>query len=254
MEIEFWGHRIVILLYFKSQGTERNELSSLGTENFQRQNWWWKPMKIRCLNLMRFFRRITTHVAIKTKYGAKFSLICFQAMYWVKVQHGFHSLHTSYPKMLRCYVLKFLPGESEKKHNVFNEPLNNNHVFYFPNLTSFWLSIPKLRFWNIDILFGSLLVEIWSLESERPIWTSSKKGKNRVSISDLITEVYPHGIVIYLRNKLSLFFFCSKTKTDPENCFLSRATGLFKRRESENQDMSQSFFLQVNEYPVTREQ
>ena len=61
---------------------------------------------------------------------------------------------------------------------------------------------------------------------------SSKREKNRVSISYQITTRSPHGIVIFLALSCLCFVLCSKTKTDPKNCYFSRGTGLLKRRGS----------------------
>ena len=36
MELDFWGFRTVILLYYKSNGTKINEFFSQGTYNFQK--------------------------------------------------------------------------------------------------------------------------------------------------------------------------------------------------------------------------
>ena len=54
-----------------------------------------------------------------------------------------------------------------------------------------------LRFWYINI-------SLW--------FTSEEKAKNRVSISDLIREIYQHGIVIYLSIQLICFDFVQRLK------------------------------------------
>ena len=70
----------------------------------------------------------------------------------------------------------------------------------------------------------------------------------------------------FLKTSRTAIIFCSKTKTDPKDCFFSRDTGLFKRRgpagnalisnvtqrkRRHAKFMSQFFFSQVNEYTVT---
>ena len=49
-----------------------------------------------------------------------------------------------------------------------------------------------------------------------------------VSISDPITEIYVHGIVIHL----SCLCFVFVERPRPKNCFFSKGTGLFKKRGS----------------------
>ena len=53
-------------------------------------------------------------------------------------------------------------------------------------------------------------------------------AKNKVSILDLITVIYLHKIVVFVSIKLSLFVFCSKTKTNPKNSFFSMVSQLDK--------------------------
>ena len=96
------------------------------------------------------------------------------------------------------------------------EPLNNSHVFYFQNLIRTWLSTPKLRFWYIDISFlFTVSRDIKSRIRNSDLSIFKKGRKNRVTISDLIAEIYMHRIVIYFSNKLSLFCFLFKDQDRP---------------------------------------
>ena len=55
-----------------------------------------------------------------------------------------------------------------------------------------------------------------------------------VSISDLITEIYLHEIVIYFSIKLFLFCSLFKPKEDPKTCFFNKGSGFLRGEGQQN--------------------
>ena len=104
-----------------------------------------------------------------------------------------------------------------------NEPLNNSHRFDFQNLICLWLSTPKLRFCYIGIIFSFAINQ--GVNRTLQFRKLRRRGKNRVSILERITEIFLHGIVIYFSIKLHLFCSWFEKKTDPN--FFSWGRGLF---------------------------
>ena len=79
----------------------------------------------------------------------------------------------------------------------WEDTLTVSHVFYFQNLICFWLWTSKLRFWCIDTSFWFTIsrdMKSWIRNSDFEYLQT--RAKNRVSFSDLITEIYLQEIVI----------------------------------------------------------